>query len=222
MLELTMAALAFAALHLLVSGTRLRDVLVGRLGERAYAGAFSLASAVLLGWMIYAYVHARVPAVTPLHDWRWLAAIAMFIAFVLIVLGLLTPGATVVGGEKRLKDEAHGIHRVTRHPFLWGMALWALVHLVYNPGLPHLVFFGCFALVAFVGTFSIDGKRARRFGELWPRYAALTSNLPFAAIAQGRNHLALAEIGWWRMLAAVAAFVVVLLLHARLFGVPAL
>lgn len=222
MLSLTIAALAFAALHLLVSGTRLRDVLVGRFGERIYAGLFSLASAVLLGWLIVVYVRVRVPEVTPLYNWRWLGAAVMFVAFLFVVLGVLTPGATGVGGGKRLEgdDPARGIHRVTRHPFLWGMTLWALVHLVYNPGWPHLVFFGAFALVAFAGTFSIDGKRARRFGDLWPHYRGLTSNLPFAAIVEGRNHLALGEIGWWRIAIAVAVFVAVLLMHARLFGLP--
>lgn len=222
MSSLAIAAIAFATLHLLVSGTQLRDVLVARLGERPYRGLFALASAVLLGWLIVAYVRARVPQLTPYADWRWLAAMLVFVAFTLIVLGLMTPGPTVVGGEKLLdaQEPARGIHRVTRHPFLWGMALWGLVHAAFNPGLPHLLFFGTFVVVAIAGTFSIDAKRARHFGERWQRHAAMTSNFPFVAIAQGRNALRVGEFGAAKPAAVIAAFVVVALLHARMFGVP--
>lgn len=222
MTNLALAAFAFAALHLLVSGTRLRDALVARLGEKRFIGLFSLASAVVLGWLIWAYARARVPALTPLADLRWIAAALVFVAFALIVLGLATPGPTVVGGAKLMngEDPARGIHRITRHPFLWGVALWALVHLAFNPEAANLVFFGTFALVAIAGTFSIDAKRARRYGEAWQRYASLTSNLPFAAIARKRNRLALAELGWGKLAAVVVAYATFVALHARFFGLP--
>jgi uncharacterized membrane protein len=219
---LTLAALTFAAMHLLVAGTRLRGVLVARLGERPYQGLFSLASAVVLGWLIWAYARARQPELTALADWRWLAAVLIFVAFAFIVLGLLTRGPTVVGGEKLLsrEDPARGIHRITRHPFLWGVSLWALVHAVFNPGLTNLIFFGTFAVVGVAGTFSIDAKRARAFGDAWQRYAKLTSNVPFAAIVQRRNRLALGELGVIGPAVAIAVFTAFSLLHARFFGLP--
>lgn len=222
MTTLALAALTFTLLHLLVSGTRLRDVLVARLGAGAFRGLFSLASAVALGWLIWAYGQARMLEVTPLADCRWLAAVLMAVALLFIVLGLMTPGPTVVGGEKLLQreDPARGIHRVTRHPFLWGLALWSAVHLAYNPGAANLVFFGTFLVVSVAGTFSIDAKRARAFGESWQRYATRTSNLPFAAIVQGRNRLVAGEFSVLGLGAAIAVFVVVSLLHARMFGLP--
>ena len=222
MTTLALAGFAFAALHLLVSGTRLRDVLVARLGERLYQGLFSLASAVVLGWLIWAYGKARAPELTPLVEWRWLGAALVFVAFLLVVLGLFTQGPTAVGREKLLtrEDPARGIHRVTRHPFLWGVALWATVHAVFNGGAANGLFFGTFILVAVAGTFSIDAKRARAHGENWRRYAALTSNLPFAAILQRRNRLVLAEFGLAGPAVAIAAFVAFAMLHARFFGLP--
>ncbi|MGH8481921.1 MAG: NnrU family protein [Nevskiaceae bacterium] len=220
--SLALAAAAFAAMHLLVSGTRVRDALVARLGEQPYRGLFSLASAVVLGWLIWAYAQARQPALTPLIDWRWLAAALVLVAFLFIVLGLATPGPTIVGAEKLLAKgvEARGVHRITRHPFLWGVALWAAVHLAFNPENANLWFFGTFVLVAAAGTFSIDAKRARAFGEAWQRYAAQTSNIPFAAIAQGRNRLVVGELGWVKLGAGVAVYVAFALLHAKFFGLP--
>jgi uncharacterized membrane protein len=222
MTNLALAAAAFAAIHLLISGTRVRDALVARLGEKPYRGLFSLASAAVLGWLIWAWSDARVPNVTPLLDLRWLAGLLVFVAFVLVVLGLATPGPTVVGGERLLgrEDPARGIHRITRHPFLWGVALWALVHLAFNPEPANLVFFGTFGLVAVVGTFSIDAKRERHFGDAWRRYAGVTSNIPFAAIAQGRNQLVVGELGWIKLAAAVVAYGLFVALHARFFGLP--
>lgn len=221
MTSLALAALTFTGLHLFVSGTRLRDVLIARLGERPYRGLFSLASAVALGWLIVAYGDVRVVVPTPLPELRWLATALVFVAFVLVTLGLLTPGPTLVGAEKLLQreDNVHGVHRITRHPFLWGVALWAAVHLLFNPETAGLLFFGTFLVVAFAGTFSIDAKRARLYGEGWARYAAKTSNLPFAAIAQGRNRLALGEIGVGKLAAAALAFGAFVFFHARFFGV---
>jgi uncharacterized membrane protein len=222
MTTLALAAVAFAAMHLLIAGTRVRDALVARLGEKRFVGLFSLASAVVLGWLIWAYAKARAPMLTPLADLRWAAAVLIFVAFTLIVLGLATPGPTVVGGDKLMnrEDPARGIHRVTRHPFLWGVALWALVHLAFNPERANLLFFGTFALVAIAGTFSIDAKRARRYGEAWARYASLTSNVPFGAIARKRNRFVLAELGWGKLAAVVVAYAAFVALHGRFFGMP--
>ena len=77
-------------------------------------------------------------------------------------------------------------------------------------------------LLALAGTTFIDAKRRRSFGEQWSRFTQTTSNVPFAAIATGRNELgpALREIGILRPLIATAAYVMVFVLHGWLFGAP--
>ena len=59
-------------------------------------------------------------------------------------------------------------------------------------------------------------------GEVWQRFAAKTSILPFVAILQGRNSLRLKEISWWQPVIAITVYSAVLYLHERLFGVPAI
>jgi uncharacterized membrane protein len=218
--SLALAALTFTGLHLLVSGTRLRDTLIARLGARPYQGLFSLASAGALTWLIVSYGRVRVPQLTPLAQLKGLADVLVLVAFAFMLLGLLTKGPTAVGAEKLLDQEARGVHRITRHPFLWGISLWAAVHAAFNPEPPGLLFFGTFLVVGVAGTFSIDGKRARLFGERWQRYAATTSNLPFAAIAQQRNRLVLGEIGLAKIAAALGAFGFFAYFHAKFFGLP--
>jgi len=119
-------------------------------------------------------------------------------------------------------DIVRGIVRITRHPFLWGVGLWAFVHLIVNGDVASLIFFGSLLLLALGGTTLIDAKRRRSFGDHWSRFTQATSNVPFTAIATGRNQLgpALREIGILRPVIASAAYVVVLIFHGRLFGAP--
>lgn len=221
--SLLLAALAFIGLHLFLSATPLRAILVGRIGEGPYRGGFSLLSAGLLAWLILAYGAVTEPQVSAGPGLRYLALGLMAPAVALLVLGLLTPGPTVTGGERQLREgrPPRGIHQVTRHPFLWGVVLWAMAHLLVNPGWPHAVFFGTFALIAAAGTASIDAKRRRRFGADWERYAGQTSNLPFVAIARGSARWSAREVGAWRWLVTAAVFAALVLWHATLFGVPA-
>lgn len=220
---LIFAACLFVAIHLGISGTRLRDALTARLGEQLYRGAFSLLSAAALVWLIWAYASVRTVAISPFWNARIVAQVLMVLAFGLMVYGLTTPGPTVVGGECLLdrEDAIRGIHRITRHPFLWGVALWAATHMVFNPDLVNASFFGAFLIVALAGTRSIDAKRARRFGERWSRYRDATSNPPFLAVIEGRNRIVWTELLDWRLLATLVLYTIVLMAHARLFGAPA-
>src|SRR2546429_8678386 len=84
-------------------------------------------------------------------------------------------------------DIARGMVRVTRHPFLWGVALWSLVHLIMNGDQASVILSGSLLLLALGGTVAIDAKRRRKFGDAWTQFAQTTSSVPFAAILSGRN-----------------------------------
>jgi uncharacterized membrane protein len=226
MVNLIAASAFFLLIHFAVSGTRLRDTLVARLGEGPYRGVFALASLIGLGWMIYAYGHApTVRLWDQVLGLRPIALVLVFFAFLFVVIGLATPSPTQVGMESKLAegtDIARGMVRITRHPFLWGVALWALVHVVVNGDLASLVLFGSLLLLALGGTVAIDAKRRRRFGNGWAQFARTTSSLPFAAILSGRNCIgsALSEIGIVRPLVAVLAYALIFCFHGRFFGAP--
>ncbi len=224
--NLVAAAVFFLAIHFGVSGTALRARLVGAMGEKAFRGLFSLASLAGLLWLIKAYGDApRVELWGQLLALKPLGALLVLLAFLLVVIGLATPSPTVAGMERQLSRDApaRGIIRITRHPFLWGVALWALVHLTINGDLASVILFGSLLVLAVGGTASIDRKRRLSFGENWQRFVLSTSNVPFAAIASGRNQLgaALREIGIVRPLIAVAIYAAAFVFHARIFGVPA-
>jgi uncharacterized membrane protein len=218
--SLLLAAIFFVGIHVVISGTRLRDTIVETTGEAAFRGLFALLSLVGLVWLSLAYAGApQVELWGPLHALRPVALILTLVAFVLVGLGATTPNPTTVGGESHLDAPPRGVLRVTRHPFLWGVALWALAHLVVNGDAASLVLFGSLLLLALVGPPSIDAKRRRALGRRWEPFAAATSSVPFAAIVQGRNSLELGELGWWRVAVGLALWALLLALHAPLFGV---
>lgn len=220
MLSLALAAVFFVFIHLGVSGTRLRDRSIEALGERGYRGAFSLASLAGLAWLILAYIHAPYLPSWGMLDWWKPAAIALMLpACLLVVLGLSTPSPTSVGQEARLQQPAAGVLRITRHPFLNGVGLWALVHLIGNGDFASLILFGSLAFVAFAGTLSIDAKRRRLAGDAWRGFAAETSIIPFAAIAAGRNRFRAGEIGAWRWIAGLVVYALLLGGHGPIIGI---
>jgi len=229
MIWLVAAAAVFLAIHLVISGTRLRDAITGAIGQGAYMGLFSLASLACLVWMGIAYVHAQRGGADPVW-WtatpvtKWIQLVVTFVAFMLIVPGLVTPNPTSVRQEGQLSkpDAVRGILRVTRHPFLWGVALWAAGHLMVNGDLASLILFGSLLALAVLGTTSIDAKRRRALGPTWDAFAAQTSGVPFAAIATGRQSLKLGEIGWWRLGVAVIVWGALVFAHPLLFGVSPL
>jgi uncharacterized membrane protein len=98
-----------------------------------------------------------------------LGTVVVGLAFLLGVTGLLTPGPTTAGMEARAKDPAaiQGVLKITRHPFLWSVALWSAFHLAANGDGASVVFFGTFLVLAVAGTYSIDAKRARKLGGDW-------------------------------------------------------
>lgn len=222
MLDLIAASAFFVLIHFGVSGTRLRDALTARFGESPYRGAFWLASILGIVWMIYAYRHApTVPLWGPFLGFRPAADVLVFIALFFVVTGIATPSPTVAGKESTLAQGpniARGMIRITRHPFLCGVALWALTHLLVNGDLASLILFGSLLVLALGGPLSIDAKRKRKFGTQWTQFANVTSVIPFAAIASGRNRLApaVAEIGAWRLLAAIVVYAVAFYLHGRI------
>jgi len=219
MTRLLIAAAAFLAMHY-VSSTPLRPRLVRLLGANGYLLLYSAIAFATLAAMVWAYYRAPYIGVWYAPSLRYVPLIVMPFAMIFIACGLLTANPTLVGAERLLRAAApaRGILRITRHPLMWGIALWAASHLVARGDAAAIVFFGSFLLLALSGTVLIDRRKRAALGEEWRRYAAATSNVPFAAIFGGRNRFSAREIGWARLIAGLALYALVLWLHPMLFG----
>ncbi|MGK7865262.1 NnrU family protein [Falsiroseomonas sp. E2-1-a4] len=218
---LILAALLWVGVHVGISGTALRGRVIAAVGEKSFMIGFSLASVVSITLLVLAWQNAPT---TPLWSagpgLRWVLAVLMLSTLVLFMTSHKRNPTAV--GNKGLGEEPRGIQRVTRHPMLWSFALWAGIHMVGNGDTASLVFFGAFLVTALAGMPSIDAKLAARHTASWPAFAARTSIIPFAAIAAGRNRLALREIGLMPPLVGLLLWAALLHFHRHIFGVPAI
>lgn len=217
-LYLIIATLVFLAIHIAPS-TPIRALAVGALGERGYLGVFSLASLAGLAWMSMQYSRAPFEGLWP--GLRLVPVSVLPFAFVLLACGLLARNPTLPGqaGVLKREDPARGVIRITRHPIMWAIMLWAVAHILAIGSLQAVIFFGGLLLLAAAGTALQDARKAAQLGRDWQRFAALTSNVPFLAVALGRNRVVWREIGWLQPAIGLVAFAVVLTFHAWLFGV---
>jgi uncharacterized membrane protein len=218
--RLALAAIAWFLLHAGVAGSPLRAWLIGRFGEKAYRGGFSLASIGSLWWLVQEYRQAPYVSLwlvpSPLY---FVPIVLVPMACVLLVGAFTVPNPTSVGGEKLLAadEPARGMLRVTRHPFLWSVVLWSFAHLQVNPDASSWLFFSSLGVTALRGTFDIDRKRRRSNPSDFARFEARTSNLPLAALVAGRNRLLIREV-WLPLLLGLALALGAVALHPQFFG----
>ncbi len=223
MIELAISIALFTALHA-VPSTRLRPWFIARFGRITFMLLLSAVTTILFIWMWFAYRSAThdVETVLWVSDMymRIFSAGIMYIAILLVLWMATNSPRVLISGEHLLRDEndVRGVLRITRHPMMWPLAMWALVHLLNNADAAGLLYFGYFAVLAIGGTLMIDARRKRHMGARWASLAAASSNVPFMAIIQGRNRLDLRELGWWRPLAALVIWAAVLHFHQTLTG----
>jgi len=224
-IDLLPAALLFVGTHLGISSTSARPALIAVLGERGYLVFYSLVSLITLGYLIWLYNSL------PRYEYLWLPSpeLHMFARLVMPLALFFAAGAfmvknpTAVGADVLLREGdaatlARGVTRITRHPFQWGVLIWATAHVVANGDYHSLVFFATFGVVAGLGTVLLDRKKAGTGGAGWQAYAAVTSNVPFVAILGGRNRLVLREL-WLPALVALVLYVALTFGHPWVSGV---
>jgi uncharacterized membrane protein len=222
--ELVLAAVLFVGSHFSLSSTAIRDTITARTGLWPFLGLYSVIAIASLIWMIWAYVNAPYMELWPQTRWtRWWPSLVMPLALILMAYGYAAPNPTMVGQQIRAaaRDPAPGILKITRHPIMWGIALWALSHIPANGDVAALILFGGMALLALGGAAHLDHRRRTTQPDGWQRFAAVTSYTPFVAIIAGRARFSLGDYDWTRLLIALVALGVLLFLHRWLTGVPA-
>lgn len=225
---LFLATVLFVAGHFLLSSRPPRRAMTELLGAQGFRIGYSLVALAAFVWMLRAYEAAPVTVVWyPPLAFTWVPVLVMPIALLLAVCGLTTPSVTMVGGESRLSDPsthdvAPGMLRVTRHPFLWGTALWSASHLLVNGEAAEMILMAGILVLSLGGMKHIDLRRETELGSAWGPMALTTSALPFAALASGRTTMDWKGIGWWRPAVALALYAALLHLHPTIFGVSAL
>lgn len=172
----------FIGIHLVPDVPALRARLVAKLGAAPYRATIALIALAGLVLIVYGKASAE-------HVALWRPPFPHALAAVLVLLGFLVAPATALPSN---------IRRVTRHPLLWGVTLWAAGHLAVNGDMASLTLFGGFA------TFALAKM--------------VTLNRRGAVLSTARQPLRADVIV---VLVGAAAYAVLVMVHPYLTGVPA-
>ncbi|MBF0093795.1 MAG: NnrU family protein [Alphaproteobacteria bacterium] len=212
---LVVAVAAFVASHLVPATPAVRGRLIRRLGGRGYFLGYGLLSLVLVAMVAVTFRAAPHVEVWPQEPWmRWLPILTMPVASVLILAGMTTPNPFSVGPTGRGFDPARpGLLRLTRHPVLWGMTIWAAPHAVVNGDVAALLLFVPMLALSLLGIPWLEWKRRLALGADFDRLAAATSR---------PRTFSLMEVGFWRIGLGLVLYAVLTWLHPVLLGVSPL
>jgi uncharacterized membrane protein len=209
---LAIAAISFVGTHFLLSHP-LRRLFVDCIGELPFRGMYSLVSIITLGWTIWAYhqVGRQVPLWVP-GDAGWLiASILMWVGSILFVGSIVGnpafPGAAGPTGGPR------AVFIITRHPMMWGFALWAIVHMIVIATSKAMLLDGAILVLALVGSALQDRKKAGQMGEAWHEWTAQTAFVPFTR--------GVASPGAVALIGGTILFFLATWLHEPISGMPA-
>jgi uncharacterized membrane protein len=215
----------FFATHIGMAAAPVRGPLAGRLGEAGFLALYSLIASVAWAFLVYAYAVNRADgpaglALAGIPAARW-ALHGVGLLGMALMVGAFAPRAywespmMVLVGKVR---EPRGLERISRHPFFSGLVLLSGAHVLLATRLTGALFFGGLILVAVIGSAHQAGKLRRRHGPGYGDFLAVTSAVPFAAIAAGRQRLVAAELPWLYLLLGAAAGVGLHALHPNLLA----
>lgn len=166
------------AIHLVPAMPAVRATAIARLGDVGYRILFSviaLAAVVLLAMGMGRAEH--VPLWTPMTWMRDLAPMLMA-ASVLLVTAAYVPG---------------NLPRLVRNPMLWGVALWAVAHLLVSGHLAALLLFGGIGGYAVYAIFFRGGRRSWQAAVPrpwpWDLLTLMVAGLAYGVLVYAHPHL---------------------------------
>ena len=214
--SLIAANVAFVGTHFAMSHP-LRGALARALGEKGFSAFYSLMSIAIFVWLIQAFMQVGPGGALLWNgqaDAVWVAAGLLTILALAFVFASFKANPATVGASAELAaQEPAGAFTITRHPFMWGVAIWAFSHLLVSPSPRTLVTAGAMGVLALLGAHLQDRKKEALMGAAWQGWESRTSYWP----RWGR----LGAIGWGVWLSAVIGWLAITWAHIWLGGIPA-
>jgi uncharacterized membrane protein len=81
---------------------------------------------------------------------------------------------------------ARGVFGITRHPMMWGFALWGVVHIIASGQVRSITLAVAMVLLALAGSAGQDRKKAVLMGADWQNWRSKTSFIPFGLQLSGQ------------------------------------
>ncbi len=214
LISLIAANVTFVGSHFAMSHP-LRAPLVGALGEKGFLGLYSLVSLAALLWIYYAFTAAPAADIGGSGEAGWLLATLITLPAMVLLAGSYVgnPAMPHPGAAKQAQAEPRGVFRVTRHPMMWAIALWAVSHIVLYWSVRTLITASAMGFLALVGAHLQDRKKRALMGDAWAAWEAKTSYWPRLSKLFG--------VGWIWSAIGIALWLSISLVHLPACGIPA-
>lgn len=178
-INLIAANIAFVGSHFAMSHP-LRAPLVRALGAGGFQIVYIIVSFATLGWVYFAFIAAPPADLPGSGQAGWIAAtIITWPAMVLLAGSFIgNPALPTPMADAQARAEPAGVFRVTRHPMMWGIGLWAISHMILYWSTRTMVTALAMGILALVGAKFQDAKKQALMGESWGVWASRTSYWP--------------------------------------------
>jgi uncharacterized membrane protein len=210
----------FFATHSIPVRPGIKSRIVSRVGPHGFAVSYSILSLAMLALLIWAAGAAPFVELWPQMGWHRHATHAgMFAVCLVLAFSIGRPNPFSFGGARNdMFDPARpGIVRLVRHPVLAALAIWAVVHMLPNGDLAHVLFFGILGGFALGGRALINRRKKREMGSnKWDQLNATVADAP--ALGKPTSWFGAAA----RLLLGVVLFAILVALHPIVIGVSAL
>ena len=214
--EYALAFAVFFVTHSVPIRPPMRPWLVARLGHAGFGLGYSALSLGVLAWLIGAAGRAPYVPLWPWAAWQNHVVLALMLPVcLLLALSVARPNPFSFGGARndRFDPARPGIVRLTRHPLLLALAVWAGAHLVANGDLAHAILFATFAGFAALGMRLVDRRNQRDMGATWHHIDAARRQAPLLPQPMSWPFAVI------RLALGIGLYAVLLWLHPWLFGV---
>ena len=178
-ITLIAANIAFVGTHFAMSHP-LRAPIVKALGAGGFQGAYTVVSFATLAWVYFAFTAAPPADLPGSGDAGWIAATIITLPAMILLAGSLVgnPALPTPMAEAQARAEPKGVMRVTRHPMMWGIGLWAASHIILFWSIRTMVTALAMGILALVGAKLQDAKKEALMGESWAEWERKTSYWP--------------------------------------------
>ncbi len=213
-IALIAANIAFVGSHFAMSHP-LRAPMVKALGAGGFQLAYTAVSFATLAWVYFAFLAAPAADLPGSGEAGWIiATVLTWPAMVLLAGSFIgNPALPTPQAEAQTRAEPRGALRVTRHPMMWGIGLWAISHLVLFWSTRTMVTALAMGILALVGAKLQDAKKEALMGTAWAEWESKTSYWP----RWGR----LLSVGAVPLLAGTALWIAGSWVHLWRAGIPA-
>lgn len=179
MLELVAANTAFVGTHLLMSHP-LRAPMTRVLDDTGFQIAYSVVSLATLAWVYFAFKAAPPADLGGSGIVGWVVATALTLPAMILFAGsvLGNPALPTPMAEAQARAEPRNVFTITRHPMMWGFALWALSHMILFWSTRTMITAFAMGFLALVGARLQDAKKRALMGDAWKQWESGTSYWP--------------------------------------------